>query len=112
MKIYHNPRCRKSREGIEYLTQKKASFEIINYTNEGISESKMKQLLNKLGLKPLQLIRKNEKIWRENFKDKNLSEDQIIHLLCEEPKLMERPIIEAKNKAVIGRPKENIDRLI
>ena len=112
MKIYHNPRCRKSREGVQYLTEKGVLFEIVEYMKEEISETKMKLLLNKLNIKPIQLIRKNEKVWKEKFKYKKLTENQIINLLCTEPKLMERPIVESKDEAVIGRPKENIDKLI
>ena len=112
MKIYHNPRCRKSREAVQYLTEKGVLFEIIEYLKEEISETKMKLLLNKLNITGIELIRKNEKIWKEKFKNKELTESQIINLLCTEPKLMERPIVESKDKAVIGRPKENIDKLI
>ena len=112
MKIYHNPRCRKSREAVQYFTEKDVLFEIVEYMKKGISENKMKILLNKLNISALQLIRKNEKIWKEKFKEKTLTESQIINLLCTEPKLMERPIIESKNRAVIGRTKENIDIML
>tara|TARA_Y100000991_G_scaffold82615_1_gene62390 strand:- start:1177 stop:1515 length:339 start_codon:yes stop_codon:yes gene_type:complete len=112
MKIYHNPRCRKSREAIQYLTEKEVLFEIVEYMKEGISENKMKLLLNKLNISALQLTRKNEKIWKEKFKEKKLNEGQIINILCSEPKLMERPIIESKKRAVIGRSKENIDKIL
>ena len=111
MKIYHNPRCRKSRESIQYLTDKKLNFEIIEYLKEGISENDMKSTLNKLKISAIDLVRKNEKIWKENFKGKELTQDEIISILCKEPKLIERPIIIYKNKAVIGRPKENIEKL-
>ncbi len=111
MKIYHNPRCRKSREGVQYLIDKKLNFEIIDYLKEGISENKMKSILNKLKISAIDLVRKNEKIWKENFKGKELKEEETISILCKEPKLIERPIIVYKNKAVIGRPKENIENL-
>ena len=111
MKIYHNPRCRKSREGVQYLTDKGVEFEIIEYLKDNLSKETIQILLNKLNITALELIRKNEKIWKENFKDKNLSEKELIEVLYKEPKLIERPIIEAEFKAVIGRPKENIDKL-
>ena len=111
MKIYHNPRCRKSREGVKYLTDKGVEFEIIEYLKDNLSEEIIQTLLNKLNITALELVRKNEKIWKENFKDKNLSEKELIKMLLKEPKLIERPIIESKNLAVIGRPKENIDIL-
>jgi arsenate reductase len=111
MKIYHNPRCRKSREGVHYLTVKGVKFEIIEYLKDNLSKETIQILLNKLNITALDLIRKNEKIWKENFKDKNLSEKELIEVLHKEPKLIERPIIESENLAVIGRPKENIDSL-
>ena len=111
MKIYHNPRCRKSREGVQYLTDKGVKFEIIEYLKDNLSKETIQILLNKLNITALELIRKNEKIWKENYKDKSLSEKELIEVLQKEPKLIERPIIESKNLAVIGRPKENIDSL-
>ena len=111
MKIYHNPRCRKSREGVQYLTDKGVKFEIIEYLKDNLSKETIQILLNKLNITALDLIRKNEKIWKENYKDKNLSEKELIEILNREPKLIERPIIEIENLAVIARPKENIDKL-
>ena len=111
MKIYHNPRCRKSREGVQYLTDKGVEFKIIEYLKDNLSKETVQILLNKLNITALELIRKNEKIWKENFKDKNLSEKELIEVLHKEPKLIERPIIENENLAVIGKPKENIDLL-
>tara|TARA_A100001011_G_scaffold28675_1_gene27857 strand:- start:165 stop:509 length:345 start_codon:yes stop_codon:yes gene_type:complete len=111
MKIYHNSRCRKSREGVQYLTDKGVEFEIIEYLKDNLSKETIQILLNKLNITALELIRKNEKIWKENFKDKKLSEKELIEVLHKEPKLIERPIIESENFAVIARPKENIDLL-
>ena len=111
MKIYHNPRCRKSREGVQYLTDKGVKFEIIEYLKDNLSKETIQILLNKLNITALELIRKNEKIWKENYKDKSLSEKELVEVLHKEPKLIERPIIESKNLAVIGRPIENIDLL-
>ena len=90
---------------------KGVEFEIIEYLKDNLSKETIQILLNKLNITALDLIRKNEKIWKENFKDKNLSEKELIEVLHKEPKLIERPIIESKNLAVIGRPKENIDLL-
>ena len=111
MKIYHDPRCRKSREGVQYLTDKGVKFEIIEYLKDNLSKETIQILLNKLNITALELIRKNEKIWKENYKDKSLSEKELVEVLHKEPKLIERPIIESENLAVIGRPKENIDSL-
>ena len=112
MKIYHNPRCRKSREGVEYLSSKGIDFEIIYYLKNPLSKKEIKLLISKLGISISDLIRKNEKIWKDNYKNQELSIDQIIEIIFKEPKLMERPIIESEKRAVIGRPKENIDNLL
>tara|TARA_B100001248_G_scaffold122311_1_gene91547 strand:- start:727 stop:1065 length:339 start_codon:yes stop_codon:yes gene_type:complete len=112
MKIYHNARCRKSREGVQYLIDKKLNFEIYDYLKEGISENNIKSILKKLNMSAIELVRKNERIWKDNFKGKELNEEEIISILTKEPKLIERPIIVYKNKAVIGRPKDNIDKLL
>ena len=112
MKIYHNPRCRKSREGVEYLSSKGIDFEIIYYLKNPLSKEEIKLLLSKLGISISDLIRKNEKIWKDNYKNQELSIDQIIEIIFKEPKLMERPIIESEKMAVIGRPKKNIDNLL
>ena len=112
MKIYHNPRCRKSRDGVEYLSSKGINFEIIYYLKNPLSKEEIKLLVSKLGISISDLIRKNEKIWKDNYKNQELSIDQIIEIIFKEPKLMERPIIESEKRAVIGRPKENIDNLL
>ncbi|WP_417886924.1 arsenate reductase (glutaredoxin) [Zunongwangia sp.] len=109
--IYHNPRCQKSREGLAIVEASGKEFEIRKYLNDTLSEAELKNLLLKLDIKPIQLVRKKEKIWKENFKDKDLSEKEIIQILSENPKLIERPIVETENKAVIGRPPEVIEKL-
>ena len=112
MKIYHNPRCRKSREGIKYLESKKINFEVIDYIKNNLSSDQIRNILKKLKLKPIELIRKNEAIWKEKYKGKDFSDDQLIKILSNEPKLIERPIIVSEKLAVIGRPAENIDKLL
>ena len=112
IKIYHNSRCRKSREALDLLKSNKLDFEVIEYLKEKLTKNQLQDLINKLGLKPLELVRKNEAIWKENFKDKVLTNNEIIEILSENPTLIERPIIELDNKAVIGRPLENVFNLI
>ena len=112
MKIYHNPRCRKSREGISYLESKKINFEVIDYIKNNLSSEQIRNILKKLQLKPIELVRKNEAIWKENYKAKDFSDEQLIKILSNEPKLIERPIIVSEKLAVIGRPAENIDKLL
>ena len=108
IKIYHNNRCRKSREAVQYLAEKKIKFTIIEYLKVNLSIDEMTILINKLNIDPINLVRKNENIWKEKFKDLKHSDMDIINLLVSNPKLIERPIIEDSNKAVIGRPLENL----
>jgi len=112
MKIFHNPRCSKSRQGLEALTDSKINFEVIEYLKTPLTEDEIKDLLLKLKMEPIDLVRKSEAIWKENYKGKNLSNNQIIKAMYENPKLIERPIVVRGEFAVIGRPIENIISLI
>ncbi len=112
MKIYHNPRCSKSRQGLSILNEAKVDFEIIEYLKTPPSKKEIKDLLSKLNMEPIQLIRKNESDWKENFKGKDLSNEQIIDAMVAFPKLIERPIVIHGNKAVIGRPPEIITSIL
>jgi arsenate reductase len=108
IKIYHNPRCRKSREGLQILENSGKEFEIIKYLEDIPSEEELAEIIKKLNINPIQLVRKNEKVWKENFKGKDLSDHEIVKAMIENPKLIERPIVINNNKAVIGRPPETI----
>ena len=108
LKIYHNPRCRKSREALQYLEETKQSFDIINYIDKRLSKAEIEQLLKELGYQPEELIRKNEAIWKEQYKGKDLSVDELVAALSENPKLIERPIISNGKSAVIARPLEKL----
>lgn len=112
MKIYHNPRCRKSREGLAILQDAKIEPEIIDYIKNPISFAELDDILRKLDIPAIDLVRKNEAIWKENFKSKELSEKEVIEAMVSFPKLIERPIVVHKEAAVIGRPPEKIKELI
>lgn len=112
MKIYHNPRCSKSRQGLAILQEDNQNPEIINYIKNPISFEELSDLLGKLNIPAIDLVRKNEAIWKEEFKNKELSESEIIQAMVTYPKLIERPIVVQGEKAVIGRPPENIKSLI
>ncbi len=112
MKIFHNPRCSKSRQGLELLENSNQNFEIVDYQNNPPTIKELKEILNMLGFTPIQLIRKNEAIWKENYKDKDMSDDEIIEAMHNHPKLIERPVVIKGNKAVLGRPPENIKKLL
>ena len=107
--IYHNPNWSKSRKSVEILEKSGIEFEIIQYIKQTPSINQIKDICNKLNLKPKQIIRKGEK----DFKENNLAqiienEEMLLQKMIEFPKIIERPIIIIANKAVIGRPPENI----
>ena len=108
IKIYHNNRCSKSRCGLEILENSGKQFEVIKYLENTPSEEELKEIIDLLNISPIDLVRKNEQIWKDNFKGKELSDAGIIKVMVENPKLIERPIIINGNKAVIGRPPEKI----
>jgi len=108
IKIYHNNRCSKSRQGLHILEGSGKDFEVVKYLEDIPSAVELKEIVKLLDISPIQLVRKNETIWKENFKGKNLSDDEIIKAMIEHPKLIERPIVINGNKAVIGRPPEVI----
>ena len=112
IKIYHNPRCSKSREGICELDDINQPYEVIKYIENPLSKEELIDILKKLNYKPIELVRTNESVWIENYKGKNLSDNEIIEAMLENPKLIERPIIVNGNKAVVARPKEKIKEII
>ena len=112
LKIYHNPRCRKSREGLELLEKSGKEFEIIKYLETVPTKQELRDLINCLAITPEKLIRKNEAIWKENYKGKSLSDEEIIDAMISSPKLIERPIVVNGSKAAIGRPIENIAAIL
>ena len=112
IQIYHNPRCRKSREGLAVLEESEKKFEIIKYLDNPLTSSELEEIIQKLAIHPIELVRKTEKIWKENFKGKMLSDKKIIDAMVKYPKLIERPIVIYKEQAVIGRPLDNINKII
>ena len=106
--LYHNPRCRKSREAFQYLEENNLSFEIVKYLEHSFDKNTLSDVLKKIDRKPSEILRKNEVLWKNQYASKNLSEDKILELLVNEPKLIERPIVTAANKGVLARPIENL----
>ena len=109
--IYHNPRCTKSRETLDILNLEKKEVKVIKYLEDVPSEIELEKILAKLNLNPQDIIRKGEKIYKENFKNLNLNDHEWIKIMVENPKLIERPIVVKGNKAIIGRPPENVKDL-
>ena len=110
--IYHNSRCSKSREGVCFLEETKQPFQVINYIENTPTKAELKDLLKKLNMPAIDLVRKKESIWIENYKGKNLTEDEVIQAMVDNPKLIERPIIVNGDKAVIARPAEKINEIL
>jgi len=101
MKIYHNPRCSKSRQGLAILEASKLNFEIIKYLETPISKEELTEIVKLLAISPIDLVRKNEAIWKENFKGKELSDAEIITAMVTHPKLIERPIVINNGKLLL-----------
>ena len=112
IKILHNNRCSKSRYGVELLEKSGKPFEIVKYLEDNLSFKDLKEIIVLLNIKPIDLVRKNEAVWKTEYKNKPLTDDQIIDAMVKNPKLIERPIVINGNKAVIGRPTEKISEII
>ncbi len=101
--IYHNPRCSKSRCALETLTEKGEEVEVIEYLKTPLTKKILKNLLMKLNMKPIDIIRVNEDVFKKNFKGKNFTDDEWIQILIENPVLLQRPIVVSEYKAEIMR---------
>lgn len=112
MKIYHNPRCSKSRNGLQYLENKGCNFEVVKYLDEGLNEAELAELIAKTGKTPFDFVRQQEKLYKEQYKGKTLPDEEWIKVLVENPRLLHRPIVVKGNKAVLGNPPENIDEIL
>jgi len=106
--IYHNPRCRKSREALQYLEKYRKQVKVVNYFNEPFSKSILKEVLDKIGIQPSQVVRKNEADWKTVANRNTLNENQILDILIEYPKILERPIVVSQDSGVLARPLEKL----
>jgi arsenate reductase len=112
IKIYHNNSCSKSREALKAITQSGDEFEVINYLQEVPSVAELKSILTKLNIKPFDLVRKTEKVYLEKFKGKDLTDEDWIVALHENPMLIQRPIVVKGDLAIIGRSEEELDKIL
>lgn len=112
IKIYHNPKCSKSRDGLAVLQESGKEFEIIKYLEDIPTKKELKAIIKILDIPAHQLVRKNEPIWKEQYLGKNLSEEEVVTAMVENPKLIERPIVILKDQGTIGRPVEKITALL
>ena len=108
MRIYHNASCTKSRETLELIKDKVKEIEIIEYLKNPMKFEELELILSKLSISPIDLVRKKEKIWKENFNNKKLNDNEIIQIMIDNPIIIERPIVINGMKAIIGRPPENV----
>ena len=111
--LLHNPRCSKSRQALNLLEQEKENFEVFMYLDERLEKDFLKEIIQKLGISPRDLLRRGESAYKENnLNDSNISDEEIINLMIEYPKLIERPIYVKGSKAIVGRPTENVLKII
>jgi arsenate reductase len=112
IQIYHNPRCGKSRNCLALVTEKELEVNIIKYLETPLTSQEIKAILQKLNFKPIQLVRTKESIWIENYKNKSLSDDEIILAMVAHPILIERPIVVKGSQAIIGRIPEEVAQFL
>ena len=109
VRIYHNPRCSKSRQTLQLLEDRAESLEVVEYLKNPPDAGTLSHLLDMLGLEPRELMRRREKEYKDSGADNpDLSREQLVQLMVEYPKLIERPIVVSDGKAVIGRPPESV----
>lgn len=112
IQIYHNNRCSKSRECLAFLDESGQEYEVIKYLENIPTFDELSDIIEKLKIKPIELVRQKEKVWIENFKDKTMTDKEIIEAMISHPVLIERPIVVNGDKAVIARPIEKASTII
>ena len=111
--FYHNSKCSKSRKALEIIDAHNINTKIILYLKDKITKSMLNEILDSSGLSIRDIIRSNEKEYRENNLDNlNLTEDELLNLILKHPKLLQRPVFVFNNKAIIGRPPEDVLKII
>lgn len=113
MKIYHNPRCSKSRQALQLIREAGIEPEVVEYLKSPPTVAELDAILNALGVAPVEITRTKDPLYKElGLSDKDLNRDEAIAVLAENPELIERPIVVAGDRAVVGRPPENVRELI
>lgn len=112
IRIFHNNRCSKSRCALEILQTKGVDFEIKNYLQDPPTEAELKDLIKKLNIEPVELIRKGEQVFKDEYKEKELTGAQWIKAMVKHPVLIERPIVINGDKAVVARPPELAEKVL
>ena len=112
MKIYHNPRCSKSRQTLNIIKESGQEVEIIEYLKTPPTAEELEDVLQKLNLPIEYLIRTGEEIYKTEYKGKELTDAEWIEALVEHPNMLERPIVVNNDQAILGRPPENVQKLV
>ena len=112
MIIYHNPKCGKSRAGLQYMKSINPSVEVKEYIREGISAAEIREIVKMLGIAPFELVRTQEEYYRENLKGKEFTDEEWFEILSENPKLIRRPIVVNGGKAVLADPPQKAEALL
>ena len=111
--IYFNPRCRKSREALQIIKERDIEPEIKYYLEEPPSQAELAEILRKMGKRPRDIFRKSEPLYKDlGLKNKDLSDEVLLDYLHEYPILIERPIVVKGQRAVLGRPPEDVKKII
>ncbi len=106
--VYYNPRCSKCREAVALVSERGYNTVLIKYLDTPLSKETLSSLLHKLGMKPLELIRKGEEVFKQHFAGRTLSDEEWLDALVAYPVLMERPVVVRGNKAIVARPAEKV----
>lgn len=110
--ILHNSRCGKSRDAVNYLQEQGVEYQIREYLKDELNFDELKLIIEDLKIQPIDLVRTNEAIWKEQFKGNDYNDDEIIQIMIENPKLIQRPIVLKEGSGVIGRPLELVEEFI
>ena len=109
--VYHNPRCKKSRAGLQFVKDRTEDFQIVEYLKTPLTEDDLKLVFMQLNKRPQEMVRTQEAIYKSDFKGKNFTDEEWIKIIVENPKLLKRPIVVKGNKAVWGDPAEELEIL-
>jgi arsenate reductase len=112
IKVLHNPKCSKSRECLLWLEETEKPYEIVPYLDKPLSRKALASLVKKLKVAPIEVVRTDEPVWKENFAGKSLSDEQVLDALAANPILLQRPIVVNGRKAAVARPVENALRIL
>ena len=112
MLIYHNPKCSKSRATLKYINEKGVSVDIIEYLKHPPTKQELQSILEKLKMSPIDIVRVGELLWKEHYANRELSPEEVLNAIVKNPILLERPIVIDGDRAIIGRPPENVLALL